>query len=166
MKLHRLTDRIAVSGALTEDDLRGLLALGYRTVVDLRSDGEPRPQGIAPWDEASLAREAGLVYHQVPVEPQLLSDALGLAVHRIVSGAPGPVLLHCTTGRRAGTFALALLARTDGLDIEACLARGRAIGLDFEGMPRLTAFLRGFVARHGGKGDGAEGGRRDSGIFP
>lgn len=149
MKLHRLSERLAVSGALTAEDLRGLRARGYRGVIDLRSDGEPRPQGVAPWDEATLAREAGITYHQIPVEPQLLGDALAHAVRRIVDAASGPVLLHCTTGRRAGTFGLALLACEEDLGIDECLARGREMGLDFDGMPRLTAFLRDFVMRHG-----------------
>lgn len=30
-----------------------------------------------------------------------------------------------------------------------CLARGRGMGLDFAGMPRLTAFLRDYVRRYG-----------------
>lgn len=149
MKIHRLNDRLAVSGALTEDELRGLPALGYRSVVDLRSDGEPRPQGVAPWDEAVLARRLGLAHRQIPVEPQLLHDALGHTVRHAVAALPAPVLLHCTTGRRAGIFGLALLACDEGLDVDACLARGRDMDLDFEGMPRLTAFLRDYVGRHG-----------------
>jgi uncharacterized protein (TIGR01244 family) len=149
MKLQRLTDRFAVSAALTADDIGRLRAMGFRSVIDLRSDGEPRPQGVAPWDEATLAKEAGLSYRQISVEPQLLSDALGQAVRRAAGDAPAPVLLHCTTGRRAGTFGLMLLACEEDLSFDDCLVRGRAMGLDFDGMPRLTTFLRGFVERHG-----------------
>jgi uncharacterized protein (TIGR01244 family) len=158
MKIHRLSDRLAVSGALTEDELRDLPALGYRSVLDLRSDGEPRPQGMAPWDEATLARRIGLAHRQIPVEPQLLHDTLGHAVRHAVAVLPAPVLLHCTTGRRAGTFGLALLACDEGLDVAACLERGRKMGLDFEGMPRLTAFLREFVGRYAQARRGPSGG--------
>jgi uncharacterized protein (TIGR01244 family) len=149
MKLERLTDRFAASGALMADDIGRLKAMGFRGVIDLRSDGEPRPQGMPPWEEATLVQEAGLWYRQIPVEPQRLSDALGRTVRRIAGGAPGPVLLHCTTGRRAGTFGLLLLACDEDLSVDECLARGRAMGLDFDGMPRLTAFLRRFVERYG-----------------
>ena len=65
MILHRLTDRLTVSDAPTETDLPELTALGFQTIVDLRADGDPRPRGIAPWDEARLAAEIGLAYHQV-----------------------------------------------------------------------------------------------------
>jgi hypothetical protein len=46
-------------------------------------------------------------------------------------------------------FGLLILAYECPLTVEACLEHGRAIGLDFEGMPRLTTFLRHYVERHG-----------------
>jgi uncharacterized protein (TIGR01244 family) len=147
--MQRLTDRLTISGGLEADDLPRLAAQGFRSIVDLRSDGEPRPRGLAPWDEAKLAREAGLSYRQISVEPQLLGDGLAHAVRDAVASSPDPVLLHCTTGRRAGTFGLILLACDEDLSVEDCLARGATMGLDFTGMPRLTAFLRRFVERHG-----------------
>lgn len=148
--MHKLTDRLTIGGAPAgEDELRRLAAAGYRSIVDLRSDGEPRPQGLAPWDEAKLARGAGLAYRQIAVEPQLLGEALAHAVRSAVEGCAAPVLLHCTTGRRAGTFGLVLLACEEDLSVEDCLARGAAMGLDWSGMPRLTVFLRQFVERHG-----------------
>ena len=149
MVLHRLTDRVAVSGALTSEDVRRLAADGFHSIVDLRSDGEPRPQGLAPWDEARLAQEIGLTYRQITVEPQMLGDSLARAVLQALRSSPSPVLVHCTTGRRAGTFALLQLACEQDLSVDDCLARGRAMGLDFDGMPRLTKFLREFVESHG-----------------
>ena len=43
MTVHRLTDRIAVSDAPSEDELRTAAREGYRTIIDLRADGEPHP---------------------------------------------------------------------------------------------------------------------------
>jgi uncharacterized protein (TIGR01244 family) len=148
--MHKLTDRLTVGSApADEDDLRRLRAADYRSIVDLRSDGEPRPQGLAPWDEATLARRAGLAYRQVAVEPQLLGDALAHAVRSAVEASPAPVFLHCTSGRRAGTFGLVLVACEEDLSVDDCLARGSAMGLEWPGMPRLTVFMRKFVERHG-----------------
>jgi uncharacterized protein (TIGR01244 family) len=149
MTLHWLTDRLAVSGALGPDDLNGLRARGIRTVIDLRSDGEPRPQGVAPWEEATALRGEAIHYRQIAVEPQLLSDALAHAVLRAVDDGPVPVLLHCTSGRRAGTFGLLALARDEGLAFDDCRRRGREVGLDFDDMPRLTAFLERWIQTHG-----------------
>jgi uncharacterized protein (TIGR01244 family) len=147
--IHRLTDRLAVASAPTAEELRQFAAEGYRGLVDLRSDGEPRPRGLAPWEERKLARGLGLTYRQISVEPQLLGDALAHAVGAAIDSSPAPVVLHCTTGRRAGTFALALLSRSEDLTVEECLARGEAMGLDWDGMPRLRVFLARFVGTHG-----------------
>jgi uncharacterized protein (TIGR01244 family) len=147
MILHRLTDRLSVSDAPTEDELRELAARGLRSIVDLRADGEPRPRGLAPWEEARLATAIGITYHQVPVEPPRLGDHLGDLVRRTVRQAEAPVLLHCTTGRRAGVFGLIVLACDEQLPPEEYRKREHALGLNFEGMPRLSAFLQSYVGR-------------------
>ena len=145
-----LTNTLAVSAAVTRVDLESLAAEGLRAIIDLRADAEPRPQGLPPWEEAALATAHGLIYDQIPVEPPRLSDAVGHLVLRVLRAAPPPVLIHCTTGRRAATFGLIALACEQPRSLEHCLARGRAMGLDFDGMPRLTEFLQRYVTRHGG----------------
>jgi uncharacterized protein (TIGR01244 family) len=144
-----VTDAVAVSSALTLADLEGLAGEGVRSIIDLRADAEPRPQGLPPWEEATVAAAHGLVYEQLAVEPPRLSDAVGRLVLRALRAAPSPVLMHCTTGRRAGTFGLIALACEQPRSIGECLRRGRAMGLDFDGMPRLTEFLVQYVMRHG-----------------
>ena len=147
MILHRLTERLSVADAPTEDELRGLAARGFRSIIDLRADGGPRPRGVAPWEEARLAAANGLAYHQIPVEPPRLGDHLGDLVRRTVREAAAPILLHCTTGRRAGVFGLVILACDERLSPEEYRSRGHALGLNFEGMPRLSTFLESYVAR-------------------
>lgn len=155
MKFHQLTGRLTVSDAPTEQDLPRLAARGFRSIIDLRGDGEPHPRGVAPWDEGRLAAENGLAYTQIPVEPPRLGDHLGNLVRRAVREATAPILLHCTTGRRAGVFGLLVLACDERLAFEDCLERGTAMGLNFDGMPRLTEFLQQYLERpaagaHGG----------------
>lgn len=154
MIVHRLTDRFAVSDAPTEDELRALALQGFRSIVDLRADGEPHPRGVAPWKEARLAAEVGLAYRQIPVEPPRLGARLGDLVRQAVREATPPVLLHCTTGRRAGICGLLVVACDERLTVSSCLERGRAIGLDFDGMPRLSVFLRQYVERCATRSDG------------
>jgi hypothetical protein len=67
----------------------------------------------------------------------------------MIAQAAPRVVLHCTTGRRARVFGLLVLAYERSLTAEECLEVGRARGLDFDGMPRLTSFLRHYVERHG-----------------
>ena len=147
MTIHRLTDHIAVSDAPSEDELRAAARQGFRTILDLRADGEPHPRGIAPWKEARLATGMGLHYRQMPVEPPRLTNRLGDSIRQAVRDATPSVLLHCTTGRRSGVFGLLVVACDERLTVASCLERGAAIGLDFESMPRLTAFLKRYVER-------------------
>jgi uncharacterized protein (TIGR01244 family) len=147
MTVHRLTDRVAVSDAPTEDDLRTAAREGFHTIIDLRADGEPHPRGLAPWKEARLATEIGVAYRQIPVEPPRLTNRLGDQIRQAVREATGPVLLHCTTGRRSGVCGLLVVACDERLTVASCLERGAAFGLDFDGMPRLTAFLKHYVER-------------------
>jgi uncharacterized protein (TIGR01244 family) len=153
MTIHRLTDHIAVSDAPSEEELRTASRLGFRTIIDLRADGEPHPRGIAPWKEARLATEIGLAYRQIPVEPPRLTDRLGDLIRQAVRDATPPVLLHCTTGRRSGVCGLLVVACDERLTVAWCLERGVSIGLDFESMPRLTAFLKRYVERCAGRPD-------------
>ncbi len=152
MQLRELDDRIIIAGAWTADDLPAVIDAGVRTVIDLRAHGEPRPQGLPPWEEAAILQRAGIAYRQEPVEPPLLHDDLGHAMRRAVAHAEPRVLLHCTTGRRAVVFGLFVLACERALTIDECRRRGQALGFDFEGMPRLDAFLCRYVARHGRRG--------------
>jgi uncharacterized protein (TIGR01244 family) len=147
-----LTDRLLIGDAPMADDLPALVAAGIRTIVDLRTDDEPRPRGLAPWDEAERAHEAGLTYVHIPVSPPSLSDELARAIRHAVAAATPGVFMHCTSGRRAGALGLLVVACAEGIDVAECLRRGRALGLDFEGMPRLTAFLRRSVERHASRG--------------
>jgi uncharacterized protein (TIGR01244 family) len=129
MIVHRLTDRFTVSDAPTEDELRTLARQGFRSIIDLRGDGEPRPRGVAPWKEARLAADIGLAYRQIPVEPTRLGNRLGDLIRQAVRKATPPILLHCTTGRRAGLCGLLVIACDERLTVASCLDRGRAIGL-------------------------------------
>ena len=149
MHLHEVSDRLIIGGAPLAEDLPRLVNAGVRSIIDLRGDGEPRPQGLPPWEEAELARRAGLAYRQEPVEPPSLSDGLGHAVRRLVAEGTPRVLLHCTTGRRATVFGLLVLACEHALTVDECLQRGRSLGLEFNTMPRLTTFLRHYIERHG-----------------
>lgn len=151
MRLQRLDDRLAIADAPDADDLRRLHDAGFRSIVDLRADGEPRPRGLNPWEEASAAAAVGLAYRQIPVEPPYLGEHLLRAVERALRELPAPALIHCTSGRRAGVFAILVRAREAGQGVEECLRRGHDLGLDFDGMPRLTAFLRRSLERPSGR---------------
>jgi hypothetical protein len=48
---------------------------------------------------------------------------------------------------------LLVVACDERLTVASCIERGASIGLDFESMPRLTAFLKRYVERCAGRPD-------------
>jgi uncharacterized protein (TIGR01244 family) len=125
----RVRPDLAVAGQPTAEALAKLSGLGFRTVVNLRAEGEP---GVA---EAKAAAEAaGLRYVHVPVTPATLKPEDVDAVARALAAPDaGAVLLHCGSANRAGGL-VALLGMKDGQDLDAALAAGRKAGLKSDAM--------------------------------
>lgn len=97
---------------------------GYVAVIDLRGPDEDR--GL---DEQSAVESLGMRYVSLPVaNASALTYENANALDEILSGIDGPVLLHCSTGNRAGAL-LALRERLNGASAEDALAVGKAGGL-------------------------------------
>ena len=79
-------------------DMQNLAEAGFKAVVNLRQAGE-QGEKLSPQAEAEEAREAGLEYLHYPVSPPDLTaaKAKGLAVR--LEQLPGPVAIHCASGR-------------------------------------------------------------------
>ena len=70
MTVHRLTDRIAVSDAPSEDELRTAAREGYRTIIDLRAGFELPDEKLRI---SAFARNVGNVYYWTNVQDNLAS---------------------------------------------------------------------------------------------
>jgi uncharacterized protein (TIGR01244 family) len=146
--MRRINERMAIAGILTAGDLEQLTAQGYRTVIDLRADGEPPPEALPPREERQRAAELGVSYHQVPIVMGLTSNASVGAVRRLLREADGSVVLHCASGRIATALALIYSACDEGATLGECFARAEAMGLDCDGSPGLLAFWVGYILEH------------------
>lgn len=145
---HVLARPLAGSVWVTEQidprQLADIKAQGFRSVVDLRPDGEALDQPDSK-DVARAAQNAGLAFSYVPVPhgnvPVASVDALGLLLGR----ANGPILLYCRSGHRAArTWALAEASRPGGLNaagIELAVRRVGQTADDLNGQiaARITA---------------------------
>ncbi len=104
---------------------QGLAGAGVRTVIDLRSDPEVRPE------TRSAAEAAGIAYERVPVG----GDAdLNLASARALDSllddrSRYPVAIVCASGNRVGALLAVRAFWLDGSMAESALALGRASGL-------------------------------------
>ena len=122
--LHAPMPGVYTSAQPGAGDWMRLPALGIGTVINLR----PRDEMPAR-DEAAEVRNAGLAYIEIPVTG---ADAITADNARVLwqalRGARGDVLVHCSTGNRAGAL-LALAAHADGMPAGDALAFGKAAGL-------------------------------------
>ncbi|GAB1408770.1 hypothetical protein MASR1M8_26890 [Thermomonas brevis] len=105
-------------------DWMRLPALGIATVINLR----PRAEAPAR-DEAAEVRDAGLAYLEIPVAgAEAITAENARRLWQAIAAARGKVLVHCSTGNRAGAL-LALAAHADGMPAAEALAVGWSAGL-------------------------------------
>ena len=133
----RLTPDLAAAGTPSAEAVSRLKAVGFKTVIDLRTPKE----GTA--EEKAAVESQGLRYVSIPVTAATLS----LADVKVVAGllddpAAGPVLLHCAGSVRVGAVYGAVQA-LKGKSLAEAEAAGRAAGLTawpmVEAMRRVAA---------------------------
>ena len=104
--------------------------LGFRTVINLRTEGE---RGYLAEEEAAL-KAAGVRYVHVPLTAATLSSADVAAVRAVLEDpAAAPVLIHCTSGNRVGAMWGAVTA-SQGKTLEEAEAEGRRAGMHGDAM--------------------------------
>jgi len=119
---------LAAAGQPTPEALARLKEMGFRTVVNIRTEKE----GAA--EERGIVEAQGLRYVWVPVTPDAFSLADVEAVGKVLDDpASGPVLLHCASSNRVGGVWAVLEARR-GKSLDEALAAGRAAGLQSPAM--------------------------------
>ncbi|MFY9824725.1 MAG: sulfur transferase domain-containing protein [Thermoanaerobaculia bacterium] len=129
---------ILLAGQPTGEQVQLAAEDGYKTILDLRTPSEPRG-----FDEVEAARENGLAYVNVPVDPAALDQATVDRFLAAMKKAQKPVLIHCGTSARVAALWYAWLVLEKGKTPQAALAAARAAGLK---SPELTAKIEKLVA--------------------
>jgi sulfide:quinone oxidoreductase len=112
VKLRRLTDDVSVAGQIDPEDIPDLAAMGFRSIVCNRPDGEDLDQpGFE--EVARAATRAGLNVQYVPVVPGHVSEAaiadFGVALREL----PKPLLAYCRSGTRSASLWALVTGRGD-----------------------------------------------------
>ena len=124
---------LAVAGQPSPQALARLGDMGFRTVVNLRTEKE----GAAA--EGPVVEAQGLRYVWVPVTAGTFSLADVEAVGKVLDDPSAfPVLVHCASSNRVGG-AFAVLESKKGKSLDEALAAGRAAGLH---SPQMEAAVR------------------------
>lgn len=108
-----MTDRIRISEKAivgktppSEQDLKALASEGFAAVVNLRQAGEPN-QPLSPEEEGEAAAREGLRYLHIPVDGKNIDASTIKRFRDEVAQLPGPIFVHCASGRRAEAVASA-----------------------------------------------------------
>jgi uncharacterized protein (TIGR01244 family) len=119
---------LAAAGQPSPEALASLSEMGFRTVVNLRTEKEGAAQ------ERAVVEAQGLRYVWVPVTADTFSLADVEAIEKVVDDpAAGPVLLHCASSNRVGA-AWAVMKARRGTPLAEAEAAGRAAGMQSPAM--------------------------------
>lgn len=100
MDIRQVDDGFFVTGQISPDDVRDIVAAGYNTLICNRPDGEA-PDQPAFAEVARVAEKAGIPIHYVPVvSGQLTQDDVD-AMAAALETAEAPVLAYCRSGARS-----------------------------------------------------------------
>jgi len=130
-EFRRVTDELSVSPQITLDDLPRAAALGFRSVINNRPDGEDPAQPSSDV-VAAAAKAAGLAYAYIPVRGGP-TPAQVAAEQEVLAELPGPVLAYCRSGTRA-IITWSLGEAAAGADRAELIRLGQAAGYDLSGV--------------------------------
>ena len=116
---------VACGGDTPPEAIAMLADQGFRSVVNLRVEGEP---GVA--DEADIVEAAGLRYFHLPLDPSAPEFEVADQILAIVAEPSNqPVYIHCASANRVGGVWAIKRVVQDGWSVAEALAEGQAIGL-------------------------------------
>lgn len=120
----RLTSKLLVSSQIAPEDLPSLDALGIRTIVCNRPDGEGASQPSAETLEQT-ARDLGMTFTSLPMTPKFeMREGDAARFGEILDGAQGEVLAFCRTGKRSvSMWARSQLGKLETAEIERVAAQ-------------------------------------------
>lgn len=114
---------LLVGGQPSEEQFARMADAGYRTVINLRTPGEPQ----VPGEEIEAL---GLIYVSLPVDhPEEIDEEHARALSAALAEAERPVVVHCGSGNRVGALLALEAHHVEGKPAEEALAEGLASGL-------------------------------------
>ncbi len=117
---------VLTGGQVTEEALAAAAAVGYRTVVNLRTLEEE-----GAWDETVVVEGLGMRFVHLPMAGAAgLTEANARALAAVLDEPENyPVLIHCGSGNRVGALLALKAFQLDGKGAEEALEIGQSAGL-------------------------------------
>lgn len=138
--LHKLDDRVSVTGQLQMADMQEIAALGYAVVVNNRPDGESWTDQPGTAELAQAAEQAGLAFVDLPFSgpgatPDQVRTFAGLLRDR-----DRRIVAYCKSGMRS-TFVWAAASVANGRPLDEVLAAARGAGTDLDPIGEMLTAL-------------------------
>ena len=141
-RFYRITDRVAVGGQPTPEQVEALSHDGFNAVINLREEQE-----FNDGPQARAARDWGMTFVRVPVSREAPSDA---AVEKFLVATDDqalyPIYIYCGTGNRAAAFWMIRRVVRDGWTVADAEAEATRAGLQ---TGKMLDFARDYVQRNG-----------------
>ena len=146
MQINRLTPDVAVGPQISEMDVDTIAALGFRSIISNRPDGEA--EGQPSFASLSAAAEQhGLQNRHIPIVASQISRQDAELFRQALSDLPKPIYAFCRTGTRSTI--LWALANYETLTVEERIRIAAAHGYD------IGAFRSSLQAAEQGAADNA-----------
>lgn len=130
-KICYITPHFAVAGELSAVDFKAAAALGFRSVISNRPDGEDTT-ALTGREEAVHAWRAGMKFAHVPASKlDLLTDTVVEGMGDAIRRLDGPILAHCKSGVRSAIAWAAASARTQPVNCVLAVLQDAGFELDF-----------------------------------
>lgn len=133
-----LLDGVFVRDQIKLDTVGALNGEGYRTIVNLRPNGEEPGQPTSA-AVADAAAKAGLSYVYIPTPHGDIPDSVVEEMARTLAASGRPAVLYCRSGKRAArVWALAEASRADGPTAAEIVSAVKAAGQTVDDLlPRI-----------------------------
>ena len=138
---YRISDRVAVGGQPTPEQVTELSQDGFNGIINLREEVE-----FNDGPQARAARDWGMAFVRVPVSREAPSDA---AVEKFLAVTDDtsmfPIYIYCGSGNRAAAFWMIRRVVRDGWTLANAEAEAGRAGLS---SGKMLDFARDYVQRH------------------
>ncbi|MCC2098776.1 MAG: TIGR01244 family phosphatase [Hyphomicrobiales bacterium] len=131
MEVKKINDRISVAPQVSAGDMAEAAAMGFKTVVNNRPDGESAGQPASSEIEEA-AKAAGLAFVYMPVVSGQLTMQDVESFRTMMAGAEAPILAYCRTGTRCCN--LWALAEAPNGSAEDIISQAAGAGYNLSGL--------------------------------
>ena len=100
----KVSEVFSTSPQITVNDIPEIAALGFKTIINNRPDGEGGAEQPTSATIQAAAEKAGLAYIHLPVIPGNITESHVAECATFLAGAASPILGFCRTGNRASNL--------------------------------------------------------------